>query len=152
MVSVSHESPEETEARLRRVLGQTRLEVLPCLYAFVESSTSDRLDVREDALAIVRDESVWSQLVPAPPGAAEPFDVWSFHFPPDVDNSGFVGWMSTHIKRRFGSGVIVICGYNSRDGVVFDYYGCPSGLGPEVIAFICELGTAREAVRDTAVP
>ena len=121
------------------MLAVTRLEVLPGIYSFVERPVSEPLEVREEAVAIVRDDTVWSQLVPAPPEATERFDLWSFHFPPDVDNSGFVGWMCTHIKLRFGSGVIVICGYNSKDGGVFDYYGCPAGLGAEVLAFIRQL-------------
>jgi hypothetical protein len=149
MVSISHESADETDARLRRVLAATRLDVMPSTYAFAESPTSEPLQVADGALAIVRDETIWSQLVPSPNGTAERFDLWCFHFPAGVDNSGFVGWLCTHIKRRFGSGVIVICGHNSGDGGVFDYYGCPAGLGAEMVAFIRELG--ETPIMDTAV-
>jgi hypothetical protein len=145
LVSISHETPEETEIRLTRVLAGTRCERLPGVYEFIESPASEPLPLHGGAVAIVRDDMVWSQLVPSHRRSAEQFDLWSFHFPPGLDNSGFVGWMCTHIKRRFGSGVIVICGYNSSDGGVFDYYGCPAGIGNDVVAFIQELaGRARE--------
>ena len=46
-------------------------------------------------------------------------------FPEGVDNSGFVGWVATHLKRHLGTGVFVICGQNSRRGGIFDYWGIP---------------------------
>lgn len=147
LVSISHETPEEADARLTQVLAVTRLDRLPGIYEFIESPASEPPPLDDGALAIVRDDTVWSQLVPTRGGSVEQFDLWSFHFPADVDNSGFVGWMCTHIKRRFGSGVIVICGYNSKDGGVFDYYGCPAGRGNDVIAFINELA-GRTVRRD----
>ena len=149
MVSISHETAEDTELRLKLVLALTRLDRLPGVYEFIESPVSRALQPDDGALAIVRDELVWSQLVPSRNRSAEQFDLWSFHFPPGMDNSGFVGWMCTHIKRHFGSGVIVICGYNSSDGGIFDYYGCPAGLGDDVTAFIQRLA---ESGRQQALP
>lgn len=112
---------------------------MPTPYAFVEAPVSEPLDVHRQALALVRDDAVWSQLVPAAPESAEPLDLWRFHFPLGVDNSGFVGWLATQIKRRLGAGVIVVCGCNSGDGGVFDYWGCPAGSGPSVLTLIGEL-------------
>ena len=44
-----------------------------------------------------------------------------FHFPAGVDNSGFVGWLASHLKVVLGTGVLVVCGFNSQRGGVFDY-------------------------------
>jgi hypothetical protein len=42
-----------------------------------------------------------------------------------VDDSGFVGWLSSLVKATTGSGVFVVCGHNQQRGGVFDYYGVP---------------------------
>ena len=98
---------------------------------------SDR--AKADALALVRDDAVWSQLAPCGPDAPEPFALWRFHFRAGADNSGFVGWLATHLKSRFGTGVFVVCGQNSADGGIFDYWGCPWELREDVIAEVREL-------------
>jgi Family of unknown function (DUF6196) len=129
MVNISQETSTETEARLRRVIQLARLTLWDTPHAFVEfprAAFRERAD--PDALAFVRDETVWSMLVPAPPGAPEPFAIWCFHFPAGVDNSGFVGWLAIHLKTRFGTGVFVTCGQNTGDGGIFDYWGCPWAL------------------------
>jgi hypothetical protein len=140
MVNISQETPVQTEARLRRVIRDARLTVWDAPYAFVEFPLAvfrDRADPQ--ALALVRDEVVWSMLVPAPDDAAEPFAIWCFHFPAGADNSGFVGWLATHLKARFGTGVFVTCGQNSADGGIFDYWGCPWELRVEVIGAVKDL-------------
>lgn len=64
---------------------------------------------------------------------------FSFHFPDQSDNSGFVGWLATHLKSRLGTGVFVVCGSNhSRDGI-YDYWGCPISLIEDVIQVVEEL-------------
>jgi hypothetical protein len=83
-----------------------------------------------------------SALVPVVPETAEPverFGVFSFHFPAGVDNSGFVGWLATHLKRRLGTGVFVVCGSNRARGGIYDHWGCPHALLPQVVAVIDEL-------------
>ncbi|MET3579888.1 hypothetical protein ABID19_002919 [Mesorhizobium robiniae] len=89
--------------------------------------------VNTEALALIRDDSVWSQLVKSECETPEAFVIWRFHFPPGVDNSGFVGWLATHLKQRFGTGVFVICGQNTVDGGIFDYWGCPWELRNQVL-------------------
>jgi hypothetical protein len=79
----------------------------------------------EGTLAFVRDGEVWSVLKPSASDWEEKVTVFSFHFPEGVDNSGFVGWLATHLKRLLGTGVFVICGQNSRRGGIFDYWGIP---------------------------
>ncbi|MBW3567345.1 MAG: hypothetical protein KY410_05190, partial [Proteobacteria bacterium] len=81
-----------------------------------------------DALAIVRDEHVWSLLVPAQDNAVERFGLFSFHFAPGLDNSGFVGWLASHLKTVLGTGVFVVCGQNSGRGGIFDYWGVPESV------------------------
>jgi hypothetical protein len=139
MVQVSHETDDETEKRLLRVIRSARLTVHEGLFAFEEFALSEFASrARPEALALVRDEQVWSQLLPGG-GGGELFRVFSFHFPGVADNSGFVGWLATRLKRQFGTGVFVICGLNSNDGGVFDYWGVPADLGDAVIAHVVAL-------------
>lgn len=141
MVDISHGNPEEVETRLRRVITETRLVVYDKPRAFVEFPVDD-FHSRADpaALALVRDEKVWGQLVQCDVGAAEPFALWRFHFSAGADNSGFVGWLATHLKMRFGTGVFVVCGHDSNDGGIFDYWGCPWQLRGEVVDEMRKLG------------
>ena len=83
----------------------------------------------QDALCLVRDNEVWSQLVSSSDKSKELFSIFSFHFDGCADNSGFVGWLASHLKKRLGTGVFVTCGQNTRRGGIFDYWGCPSELG-----------------------
>ena len=64
--------------------------------------------------------------------SVDSFGVFCCHFPPDVDNSGFVGWLATHLKRRFGTGVFVICGQNLSRGGIYDYWGFPFELSAQI--------------------
>lgn len=137
MVDISHETPEQTSARLTKVIRSAKLKVYAEAYAFEEfplAAFRSRADA--EALALVRDDHVWSQLVLAPIDGGEPFAVWRFHFPQGADNSGFVGWLASYLKARFGTGVFVTCGQNSGEGGIFDYWGCPWSIRSEIIAEI----------------
>lgn len=139
MVNVSHETAAETDARLRRVVKAARLKIYPGAYVFEEFPIADfPTRVRADALALVRDDAVWSQLVPGP-GPGEQFCLFRFHFPENADNSGFVGWLATRLKATFGTGVFVTCGFNSEDGGVFDYWGVPAALGTQIQDYVSKL-------------
>ena len=133
MVDISVETVEATEVRLRKVFQASELEFHSEPYVF-EEFTSDSLATSLDrgALALVRDGEVWCQLVSCRIPSVESFGVFCCHFPPDLDNSGFVGWLATHLKRRFGTGVFVICGQNSSRGGIYDYWGFPFELTAEV--------------------
>jgi hypothetical protein len=135
MVSISHEKPHEIESRLRHIIREAKLAVFDNPFAFEEFSLDAfREHANMDALAFVRDDQVWSQLVKSPPDSPEPFVIWRFHFPPGADNSGFVGWLATHLKTCFGTGVFVLCGQNSNAGGIFDYWGCPWELRESVLS------------------
>ena len=142
VVDVSRETEDETDLRLRRVIALAELVVYDGVWYFQESPASSPPPLSEHTLAVVRDEDSWSALVSfagEPAGPVERFGVFSFHFPPGVDNSGFVGWLATNLKRKLGTGVFVVCGSNRARGGIYDYWGCPHALLPEVMAVVREL-------------
>lgn len=67
----------------------------------------------------------------------------SFHFPSELDNSGFVGWLAGLLKRELGTGVFVVCGQNSRRGGIYDYWGCPAQLRGGAAHVIQQLRAVR---------
>jgi hypothetical protein len=142
MVDVSHETEEQTDRRLRRVVALAEMVVHDGVWYFQETPASSPPSVSDRTLAVVRDEDSWSALVPLvvePDEEVERFGVFSFHFPLGVDNSGFVGWLATHLKRRLGTGVFVVCGSNRARGGIYDYWGCPYDLLPQVVSAVREL-------------
>jgi hypothetical protein len=137
----SLETLEQTERRLGQIAAASRIEVLDGLWWYEEFPLAGfPARGRTDAIALVRDSQGWSQLVPvgSTDRPIEQFRVWCCHFPPGMDNSGFVGWLASHIKARTGSGVFVVCGQNSGKGGIYDYWGCPAQAANAVLA---ELGT-----------
>lgn len=143
MVSVSVETPEQTERRLRRVIAAADLTVHDGSWSFHESPIDRPPALTAETLAVVRDEDSWSRLAPATPagGQAERFGLWSFHFPAGLDNSGFVGWLATHLKTRLGTGVFVVCGSNRHRGGIYDYWGAPHHLLDQALEAIDDLRT-----------
>ncbi len=134
MVQISQETLEETDIRLRRVIAKADFRIYEGTFAFEEFPLRDfQSNARPDALALVRDNEVWSQLVPFSDKSQELFSIFSFHFAGCADNSGFVGWLASHLKAKLGTGVFVTCGQNTRRGGIFDYWGCPSRLGERAI-------------------
>lgn len=140
MVQISHETPEQTEQRLLKVIAECDFKVYDGSYAFEEFPLNDfPSSIRQDAIALVRDNEVWSQLVPSNKVSKELFKVFSFHFDDCKDNSGFVGWLATHLKTKLGTGVFVTCGQNTNRGGIFDYWGCPIELEEKMISAVHEL-------------
>ncbi|WP_129788640.1 DUF6196 family protein [Promicromonospora panici] len=146
MVSISIETAEQIEARLVEVISEAELVVHDGSWTFEESV--DPPVLTPETLAVVRDEDVWSSLVPAPAppdeagdgasgaAGAERFGLFSFHFPHAADNSGFVGWLASHLKQELGTGVFVVCGSNTSRGGIFDYWGCPDTLLADAVAVV----------------
>ena len=133
---VSHETQAQTQTRLRKVIAESELLVYDQPYVFEEVSV-ERFPSHHiaDALAFVRDKDLWSALVPQRQHQQqqEAFCVFSFHFPPNLDNSGFVGWLASHLKASVGTGVFVVCGQNSARGGIFDYWGAPLAVADQVL-------------------
>ena len=125
---VSSESSEETEARLRRVLASATVERVPGTWAFHDVNGVPSPDRLRSSVACVRDGEQWSCLAPSDDVALELVALFVVHFRDGEDNSGFVGWLATHIKRTVGTGVCVVCGSNPRRGGIFDYWGCPAHM------------------------
>jgi Family of unknown function (DUF6196) len=131
---VSQESAEQTQQRLLRVIALAEFKIYERLYIFEEFPLSDfQAKANPEALAFVRDEQVWSQLICADDSGGELFKIFSFHFAENLDNSGFVGWLASHLKQRIGTGVFVVCGQNSDRGGIFDYWGCPAEVAETVL-------------------
>jgi len=143
MVSVSNETPDETAGRLRGVIAAAELTVFDGAWSFQESPIHQPPELTREVLAVVRDEDAWSWLAPAGASAHEEFALFSFHFPAGLDNSGFVGWLASELKRALGTGVFVVCGQNSARGGVYDYWGCPVDLGADALAVIKRLRGER---------
>ncbi|MFI7643331.1 DUF6196 family protein [Nonomuraea sp. NPDC049400] len=144
MVSVSVETPEQTEARLCGVIAQAQVVVHDGVWCFEEFPTDQAPEITTTTLAVVRDNESWCRLVPLGQehDGAERFGIFSFHFPADLDNSGFVGWLASQLKVKLGTGVFVICGSNQARGGIYDYWGCPIDLLDEAIAVVDALRTA----------
>lgn len=126
--------------RLMQVIAKAELTIYKQPFVFNEFPVTDfRAKADTEALAIVRDGQICSQLVRADKSDGELFKIFSFHFADGLDNSGFVGWLASHIKQRTGSGVFVICGQNSGRGGIFDYWGCPIEVADPVMREVTSL-------------
>jgi Family of unknown function (DUF6196) len=147
---ISTETDSQTEQRLRHVIRTAKWKVFENDYCFKEIPVGV-FQWEANALAAVGDGEVWSFLVPAAgPDTAgqdtagpdtENFKVFSFHFEAGLDNSGFVGWLATRIKKELGAGVFVVCGQNSARGGIFDYWGVPVAIAADVIGLVRSLRT-----------
>jgi len=137
---ISKETGEQIQLRLLKVLAQAEIKIYEEDYLFEEFSREDfTLKARSEALALVRDGEVWSQLVPSEHLTKERFKIIRFYFKEALDNSGFIGWLASHLKLKIGTGVFVICGQNRGHGGIYDYWGYPLDAAESVIEEIQNL-------------
>jgi len=137
---ISKETGEQIQLRLLKVLAQAEIKIYEEDYAFEEFSREDfTLKARSEALALLRDGEVWSQLVPSEDLTKERFKIIRFYFKEALDNSGFIGWLASHLKHKIGTGVFVICGQNRGHGGIYDYWGYPLDAAESVIEEIQNL-------------
>lgn len=132
MVSVRVESPQQADRRLRGVIASAQFRIFVGLYCWVEVPAHRfPASISRGALAVVGDGDSWSELIPLDRNRddGERFVLFQFHFTPSIDNSGFVGWLASHLKKELGTGVFVTCGYNGRRGGIYDYWGVPAEVG-----------------------
>ena len=147
------ESPEQMHGRLCGVLARSRFTLLREPHAWQPLDPSESLP--GNALAVVRDGTTWSALVPTLPNARGAYCIFSFHFAEGSNASGFVAWLAGLMKNEAGTGAMVVCGFDARATValwhtslgLFDYWGCPWAKGNEVIALIERL-RGEEPIRD----
>ena len=145
-VSIKTESYTEWEENMMDVLRTSEFQVMEDLYCY-KNVEHDSVRVDNNVLAFVRDSEHWSCLILADSDSQEDnekYKLFCFHFKQDKDNSGFVGWLATKIKKKFGSGVFVVCGFNSDHGGIYDYWGCPIEIGQKVVNYI---ETFRDALK-----
>ncbi len=135
---ISNETTLQTDERLKKVIRSADFKLIEGDYYFKETPVEE-FQVEKDALAMVRDDEVWSFLIPAISTETENFRIFSFHFIDGLDNSGFVGWLASKIKKELGTGVFVVCGQNSKNGGIFDYWGVPLAIAEEVITLVAGL-------------
>ena len=134
MVSISVETQEQTEARLKALISYCEVHYFEQSYAYEEFPLEAfARQASSKALALVRDETCWSQLLPCSDKDKELFFMFRFHFPEEKDNSGFVGWLASYLKEHLGTGVFVVCGQNTKRGGIYDYWGAPWQLKDQVI-------------------
>jgi Family of unknown function (DUF6196) len=142
-MDITPETPDQTHARLMQVMAHARMEKMAGDYTLAEFPLNAFPQaLANSALAFVRDANSWSALIPATEqtAAQERYLLLSFHFAADIPNSGFVGWLATQFKQRLGTGVFVVCGQNSNDGGVYDYWGIPVAVAAPALAFVESLG------------
>ena len=137
---ISKETHEQIHLRLLNVLSHAEIKIYEEEYAFEEFAKKNfPLKAKSDALALVRDGEVWSQLVPSEDLTKERFKIIRFYFKEAFDNSGFIGWLASHLKHKIGTGVFVICGQNRGHGGIYDYWGYPLDAAESVIEEIQNL-------------
>jgi hypothetical protein len=143
MLRGAAETARQAEARLLRVIAQARFDVLPDDYVWEPMNAGE--PPAATAIGCVRDGHAWHQFVAAPAGApGRRYRVVSFHFGEQTDASGFVAWLAGQLKRRAGTGSVVICGKDRRDSTelfrtcqgVFDYWCCSVDRGDRLVAVI----------------
>lgn len=138
-MDVTAETPAQANERNRRVLQTAKLTWLSGRFVFAPCSPNraDQAALDDDTLAVIRDGSRLSSLrrrrLEDEGGTIR---VFSVHFPPKATNSGFVGWLATEIKNETGSGVGVVCGFDSQVGDLFDYWCVPDEVAGRVLEVI----------------
>jgi hypothetical protein len=106
---ISLETPEQTDKRLIGVIAKSECRFYEDSYAFEEFPLLEyQTSLRSDALALIRDDQVWCQLAPSMETGRELYGLFRVHFPLGLDNSGFVGWLASRLKAKYGTGVFVI--------------------------------------------
>jgi hypothetical protein len=147
----------ELDARIREVIANAALDFYGP-HEF-EELPDFPAGARPDALALVRDGDVWSQLAPATAAASASrtrFEMFAFRFAEAPRADGFVSWLSAYLRDTAHSNVIVVCGQDRRgdaavaSGGIFDYWGCPVSCADAVLAELRALQQHSAAAAEPA--
>jgi hypothetical protein len=125
-MNIENEKPEQTHERLLKVIADSEFKIFHDTYVFDEFPINEfpnRADL--SAIAYVRDESVWSQIVPSTDSSKQLWKTIRFRFKKNSKTIGFIAWLSGYLKEKLGVGLCVICGWNSDIAGVYDYWLCP---------------------------
>jgi hypothetical protein len=125
------------------VIANSEFQVLPRVYVFEPLRYGPERKSPE-ALACVRDGEQWSALVPATDARRQPgqFTIFSFHFNPKFDATGFRRLASftsraddgCRAHRHLRKGPTRGLALDHIRGGIFDYWGCPADQAEAVIA------------------
>ncbi len=144
-MDVSKEQPDETNRRLSMVFARAEIVWYEGHYAFEPVDADiDSLTLSGEILALIKLDDAWSVLRKTEQ-ADELCALFRVRFPVREDNSGFVGWLANVIKRECGSGVGVVCGYDSAIGDLFDYYAVPASAAADVRDLLGRLKSNADA-------
>lgn len=136
MVDVVIESLSTMHHKLEHVLREA---AVTSVGIFVWKEVSDLGDAGySEALAYVCGNGGWIALVPSLESGPEQLQVVRINFEPDQDNSGFVGWLATLLKTELGADITVVCGYDSANGGVFDYWCVPISVADAALTLLDE--------------
>lgn len=135
MVDVMNETPRQVHAKLCRVFSKATV----ChegMYVWREVSEPPSGFPLDGILAYVKGQLTSSVLVPSPHHEPDRLHVTRINFTSDQDNSGFGGWLATLLKSKLGTGVAVVCGYESANGGVFDYWCIPEEISVSAVKLL----------------
>jgi hypothetical protein len=126
-----NESPIDLHRRLLRATAASRFVELPDDHGWMPLAAGQA--PQASAIACVRDDDVWHQLLPVAASHPGPrMCVVSFHFPEHISSAGFIAWMAAWLREEADTGVVVIGGRDksASPGLdqgsfgVFDYWCC----------------------------
>lgn len=135
MVDVVAESPDQVHAKLCRVMREATIRQVGVFF-WKEFADPDVKGLTPHALALVRGVGNWSALMPSLGTEPDLLHVMRINFVDGQDNSGFVGWLATLLKAELGTGVAVVCGFDSANGGVFDYWCIPNAVKKDAVALL----------------
>ena len=105
-MDIKIETAAQMESRLRKVVSHATFKIYDEPYSFQEIPLKEfSFQFDQNALAVVRDDTIVSQFIPSRSKDQERFAIFRFHFDPEIPNSGFVGWLASHLKQTTGTGV-----------------------------------------------
>ncbi|MEB3245755.1 MAG: DUF6196 family protein [Vampirovibrionales bacterium] len=116
-VYISKETATQTEARLKALLPKVAFQWLDSPHQY---DTQMQPLAQNQALAqLVTPSGALEALQPCDATQSDALAIALLTFPSGHDNSGFVGWFASQLKKATGSGLVVISGAHH------DYFGFP---------------------------
>jgi hypothetical protein len=134
MTTVKIETNSKLIERLYYVLKQSEFVEFDELYYFKQFEETPNLE--NNALSYIRNGNYWTGLIEAEDDRTENYKIFCFKVNTTSNNSGFLGWMATEIKKKLGISIIVFCSHCPTTDKDILYIGCSSLYGNQVKNFI----------------